>query len=164
MPKGPCSMHSPVPAAPDASSQHSAPTSVSAAKPWAGAAESCGVACPSSSSAALDGSPSSAVDMFILGAEHPGVCSGVRVELSQGKEQCCDSPRAALNCPCQKGSLLGDPAVPLPMAQLLQRQGCGGAGTASWTQKWLVYFGEDQRRTRIIQPKERMRMVNSTGK
>lgn len=103
MPKGPCSMHSPVPAAPDASSQHSAPTSVSAAKPWAGAAESCGVACPSSSSAALDGSPSSAVDMFILGAEHPGVCSGVRVELSQAKSSAVTPQEQHWTAPAKKG-------------------------------------------------------------
>lgn len=63
-----------------------------------------------------------------------------------------------------KGSLLGDPTVPLLTAQIWQREGCGGDGTASWDQKLLVFFGEDQRRTQIIQPKGRMRLVNSAGK
>lgn len=36
--------------------------------------ESCGIACPSSSSVALDDSPSSVVDVVILGTEYPTVC------------------------------------------------------------------------------------------
>lgn len=98
--------------------------------------ESCGIACPSSSSVSLDDSPSSGVDTVVLGTEYPTVCLGSQSRSSaRVNSKGCESLRATLNCPSRKGSLLGDPTVPFLMAQLLQRQGCGGVGTASWTQK-----------------------------
>lgn len=54
--------------------------------------------------------------------------------------------------------------MPLLVAQILQTDGSGGDAMTSWSQNRLVYFGEDQRRTQIIQPKERMWLVNSAGK